>query len=157
MNAFCATCSSTFCHVDRNEDGSPAIESTRCSHPGCEVYLCRAGCEHLSFTCEGCGQRFCSAHQVTIDELTLCLGCAVEAVESQEPECECSQTDVDLFDPRGCEYHDSTSPWNVRRRAVTMIQQYRGRAQGRSLRRRITAVYLGVKQPLCCEGWSAVA
>ena len=62
--------------------------------------------------------------QVTIDELALCLGCAVEVVESQEPECECAQTDVDLFDPRGCEYHDSTSPWNVRLRAVTAAQQY---------------------------------
>ncbi len=124
MTATCPNCETTFRGVDRNEDGSPAIEITRCTHPECEIYLCRAGCEHLSFTCEGCRQRFCSAHKVTIDELALCLGCAVEVVESQEPECECSQTDVDLFDPRGCEYHDSASLWNVRRRAVTTIQQY---------------------------------
>ena len=124
MTATCTNCDSTFRGVDRNEDGSPAIESTRCAHPGCEVYLCRAGCEHLSFTCEGCRKRFCAEHKVTFDELPHCLGCAAADVESQEPECECSQTDVDRFDPRGCEYHDSNSPWNVRLRAVTMAQQY---------------------------------
>lgn len=124
MTAMWRNCESTFLNVDRNEDGSPAIESIRCGRPGCEVYLCLAGCEHLSFTCEGCRQRFCSAHRVTIDELSLCLGCAEEAMESQEPECECAQTDVDLFDPRGCEYHDSMSPWNVRLRAVKAAQQY---------------------------------
>jgi hypothetical protein len=122
--AECPACNSVFRGCDRNEDGSPYIEATRCAHPGCEVYLCRAGCEHLSFTCEGCARRFCAEHKVTFDELGLCLGCAVEVLESQEPECECRQTDVDLFDSRGCEYHDSNSPWNVRLRAVTMVQQY---------------------------------
>ena len=68
--------------------------------------------------------RFCAEHKVTFDELGLCLGCAVEVLESQEPECECRQTDVDLFDSRGCGIHDSNSPWNVRLRAVTMVQQY---------------------------------
>lgn len=57
MTATCTYCDSTF-HVDRNEDGSPAIETTRCSHPGCAVYLCQAGCEHLSFFCEGCRSRW---------------------------------------------------------------------------------------------------
>ena len=42
----------------------------------------------------------------------------------REPECDCQQTDVDLFDARGCELHDSESPWNVRLRAVTSMQQY---------------------------------
>src|SRR5258706_10309679 len=59
MTATCPLCESTFGNVDRNEDGSPAIEITRCAHPGCAVYLCRAGCEHLSFQCEGCRKRFC--------------------------------------------------------------------------------------------------
>jgi hypothetical protein len=122
--AECPTCQTVFRGCDRNEDGSPAIESTRCAHPGCEVYLCRAGCEHLSFTCEGCRKRFCAEHKVTFDELPYCLGCAAEDVESHEPKCECRQTDVDLFDPRGCGIHDSNSPWNVRLRAVTMVQQY---------------------------------
>jgi hypothetical protein len=34
------------------------------------------------------------------------------------------QTDVDMFDPRGCEVHDANSPWNVRLRAVAAVQQY---------------------------------
>jgi hypothetical protein len=102
MTAICTHCESIFRNVDRNEDGSPAIQSTRCAHPGCEVYLCRAGCEHLSFTCDACGRRFCSDHIVALSGLPYCVGCAVEAVESQEPECECRQTDVDLFDAAGC-------------------------------------------------------
>ena len=39
----------------------------------------------------------------------------------EEPECECQQTDVDLFDPRGCELHDSRSRYN---RALTMVEKY---------------------------------
>ena len=90
----------------------------------CEVYPGHAGCEHLSFTCDACGRRFCGEHKVLLDELQYCLGCAAEAVESQEPECECRQTDVDLCDAAGCEFHNPASPWNVRLRAVTAIQQY---------------------------------
>ena len=91
---------------------------------GCEVDLCHAGCEHLSFTCYACGRRFCSEHKVALDGVAYCLGCAVVSVESQEPECECQQTDVDLFDAEGCEFHNPASPWNVRLRAVIAIQQY---------------------------------
>jgi hypothetical protein len=113
-----------FRNVARNEDGSLAIENTRCAHPGCEVCLCRSGCEHLSFQCEGCRKRFCSEQQVALDRVAYCLVCAVEEVENQEPECECRQTDVDLFDAAGCEFHNPGSPWNVRLRALTAIQQY---------------------------------
>jgi hypothetical protein len=74
--------------------------------------------------CDGCRRRFCEEHKVTFDGYPFCLGCAVEAVESQEPECECRQTDADMFDARGCEFHDPTSPWNVRLLAMTAIQQY---------------------------------
>ena len=117
MTATCTHCQTTFFYVDRNDDDSPYFENTRC------VYLCGAGCEHLFFACDGCGRPFCSEHQVAIDELALCLDCAAEAVESQEPECQCSQTDGDLFDPRSCEYHNSASAWNVRLRAFTVAQQ----------------------------------
>jgi hypothetical protein len=123
MKATCTHCGSTFQNVDRNEDGSPAIETTRCAHPGCEVYLCKAGCEHLSFECEGCRKRVCEAHGLNIEGDRLCIACAADLLEL-EPECECTQTDVDVFDPRGCPYHDSHSPWNVRRRAVTSARQY---------------------------------
>jgi hypothetical protein len=38
-----------------------------------------------------------------------------------EPPCSCHQTDVDLFDARGCELHDSTSAWNARTPATMDI------------------------------------
>ena len=123
MTATCTNCDSTFRNVDRNEDGSPAIEKERCARPGCEVYLCRAGCEHLSFRCDGCGLRFCEAHGLSLGADRFCIGCVAETLEL-EPECECRQTDVDMFEPRGCPFHDSRSPWNVRRRAVTAVQEY---------------------------------
>jgi len=124
MTATCTQCETTFRSVDRNEDGSPVIERERCAHPGCAVSLCLTGGEHLSFTCYACRRRFCADHKVALDGVAYCLGCAVEEVESQEPECECRQTDVDLFDAAGCEFHNPASPWNVRLRAVTAIQEY---------------------------------
>jgi hypothetical protein len=42
----------------------------------------------------------------------------LEQQASAEPACDCRQTDVDMFDPRGCEVHDGNSPWNVRLRAL---------------------------------------
>ena len=129
MTAICPNCETAFRGVDRNEDGSPAIETIRCAHPGCEVYLCQAGCEHLSFTCEACGGRFCLEHKVILDYLELCIRCALESVESQEPECACSQSDVDVFDARGCPLHDGNSSWNSRLRALTLIREYEAATQ----------------------------
>jgi hypothetical protein len=43
--------------------------------------------------------------------------------DDPEPECECRFCG-DTFDPRACELHDWNSPWNVRLRAVTAVQQY---------------------------------
>ena len=124
MTATCTHCDTTFHHVDQNEDGSPYIESIRCAHPGCEVYLCGAVCQELSFECEACRKRFCGEHKIVLDGEAYCLGCALAVVEDQEPECECRQAGEDLFDPRGCPAHDAMSPWNVRLRAVTAVQQY---------------------------------
>lgn len=123
MTATCTHCDTTFRNVDHNEDGSPYIESTRCAHPGCEVYLCKAGCEHLSFACDGCGLRFCEAHGLNFAGQRFCIACAADGL-ALEPECECRMDGGDLFDPRGCPHHDAMSPWNVRLRAVTAIQQY---------------------------------
>jgi hypothetical protein len=128
--AECPACNSVFYGLDRNEDGSPFIETRRCAHPGCEVYLCRAGCEHLSFFCEGCRSRFCGEHKVTLDGLELCADCAIRLVEDQEPECECSPSDADLFDAAGCAYHNPNSPWNVRLRAVTAVQMDEQKRKG---------------------------
>jgi hypothetical protein len=53
----------------------------------------------------------------------LCPVCALEAVENGEPECTCTQTDVDLFDACGCEFHEPTSAWNRLFRAVTALRE----------------------------------
>jgi hypothetical protein len=93
MNATCTHCKSIFRNVDRNDDGSPYIETTRCAYRGCEVYLCRAGCEHLSFACEACGQRFCDRHLVQVPDgeenrpLECCPACAASfAAEEAKPD-----------------------------------------------------------------------
>ena len=122
MNATCPTCDNHFVGVDQNEDGSPYIETTRCAHPGCEVYLCGAGCQELSFGCESCGRRVCGSHGLTFGGERFCIACAAEGL-SMEPECECRQTDVDLFDARGCELHDPNSPYHVRLRALTAVER----------------------------------
>ena len=44
-------------------------------------------------------------------------------LEADAP-CTCRQSEVDLFDAVGCDYHDPNSPWNARLRAVTADQQY---------------------------------
>ena len=119
MRATCTTCDTT----------SAAIENTRCARAGCEIYFSRAGCEHRSFVCAVCSKRLCAEHKVTLDDLALCLRCALESVESQEPDCGCSQADVDLFDSRGCELHDPASPWNLRVQAVTLIRDHEVSAQ----------------------------
>jgi hypothetical protein len=134
MTTICSHCEAIFCGVDRNEDGSPAIETSRCAHPGFAVNLCHAGCEQLSFTSDACSRRFCSEHKIVLDELPYCPGCAVEAVESQEPECECQQTDADLFDAAGCELHNPASPWNARLRAVAAVQECEATPQGAASR-----------------------
>jgi hypothetical protein len=129
MDATCTTCLTTFRNVDRDEDGAPYIETTRCTHPGCETRLCKAGCEHLSFKCDSCNHLVCESHGLTFGGERLCVTCAAEGLAMQEPECECHQTDVDMFDPRGCPCHDANSPWNVRLRAVTSVQEYESTAK----------------------------
>jgi hypothetical protein len=47
-----------------------------------------------------------------------------EQPEAPEPECECRQTDVDLFDARGCALHDPDSRWNVAQRGVSDVARY---------------------------------
>jgi hypothetical protein len=42
------------------------------------------------------------------DELTA----KIAALEAAEPECTCEQTNVDVFDPRGCDLCYSQSSWN---------------------------------------------
>jgi hypothetical protein len=120
MNATCSHCESTFQDVDRNEDGSPAIEDVRAGvavEHGSDFLTGRIAALRASLA------GACEAHGLNVAGDRLCIACAADLLEL-EPECECSQTDVDVFDPRGCPYHDSLSPWNVRRRAVTSAWQY---------------------------------
>jgi hypothetical protein len=89
---------------------------------------------HQPFACDGCGLRFCDEHKIGDN---LCLGCAMTGAELEAEEhavfgpCTCRQTDADIFDPRGCESHDSESLWNVRLRALTAVQQYEQNQQER--------------------------
>ena len=48
MNAARSHSGSSFRGVDNKEDGSLDIETIRCGHLGCEVYLCQADCEHVT-------------------------------------------------------------------------------------------------------------
>lgn len=85
--------------------------------------------ENASLRCDSCREFF---HQSEINIIfqdgvdataNLCTTCKRDheellAAMDQEPECTCHQTDVDLFDARGCDAHDSNSPWNVKQRAL---------------------------------------
>jgi hypothetical protein len=87
----CPTCNSVFRGSDRNEDGSPYIESTRCAHPGCGIYLCGAGCQELSSRCDGCRQRFCTEHMLfTIDGECYCTACSLELRRAMLAETGCT-------------------------------------------------------------------
>lgn len=53
--------------------------------------------------------------------------CARQLAEegAREPNCACRQTDVDLFDSRGCALHDPSSDYNAHLRAVTLVDRYK--------------------------------
>ena len=50
--------------------------------------------------------------------------CLQDALESNEPECECVPTAADLFDPRGCDLHDDRSDYNRLLRLATDSERY---------------------------------
>ena len=76
--------------------------------------------------CEHCAEFFHSDDLKAVfvesqpEPTVLCRVCArsLEEEMDAEPECTCRHTDVDLFDPRGCEAHDRNSGYNVRQRAL---------------------------------------
>ena len=81
--------------------------------------------------CNGCGKPCHSLAWIGDGwDFMGCDECVAECARQleeeleREPLCTCIQTDVDLFEPLGCELHDSSSPWNVRRRSITMRQRY---------------------------------
>ena len=88
--ARCPACDSVFYGCDRNEDGSPYFETTRCAAPGCEVRLCGSTCQELSFACDACGHRFCLSHLFLIPDgtdrpLKCCPECAACCKETIAP------------------------------------------------------------------------
>jgi len=99
MNRFCE---SPFPQApfDRDEDGFPTpplVELTQCEY-------CNTKAVELTT----------AAWDVTLQVCPACAAC------EPEPECECRMAG-DQQDSRGCELHDSTSPWNVRMRAVDRL------------------------------------
>lgn len=82
-SARCPHCQTVFHGVDANEDGSPYLEATKCATPTCDVYLCGATCQELSFSCDGCGRRHCNEHLILVPDgtdkpLKCCAVCARE-------------------------------------------------------------------------------
>jgi len=116
----CANCYTTYNHVEVH-GGEAAIPAGRCFYPGCPVELCPR-CEQ--FACDGCGHSFCQEHRIGFQGLGLCIACLQEALESNEPECTCTQTDVDLFDARGCDFHSDRSDYNRLLRMTTDRERY---------------------------------
>ena len=119
MNAECETCGSIFRGVDRSEDGAPEVPGRECDDEFCRAWICPAGCQELSFSCDGCSGVFCESHQIHFQGLRLCLDCLQETLEANEPPCSCQQTDVDLFDAADCDFHNDRSDFNRLMRMAT--------------------------------------
>ena len=82
--------------------------------------------------CLYCEQRFCSKHVNQCEGCNIgpsCSACAdkhgwkqgivcSDCLDEPEPECNCTRVDVDLYDPRGCEFHDDDSDWNRRQKRI---------------------------------------
>lgn len=83
----CTNCDSHFMG-ERNEDGQPEIpDAIKCAVEWCEVYLCPAGCRHLSFVCSGCGHRVCNLHPtLRLSGEIFCVTCMPEVLENNPAE-----------------------------------------------------------------------
>lgn len=74
--------------------------------------------------CDSCWHACAELSPCTWDATLMVGACCAVHPEELEPACECRMDGGDLFDPRGCELHDSESPWNIRLRAVSSVQRY---------------------------------
>ena len=101
----------------------------------------REGHPYQPFNAESNDCGACPAHPETLvwneaDQLWVCAECdpgineaarladeEMEALcgEEREPDCNCFQTDVDMFDAILCDLHNDSSEWNLRRRAEERI------------------------------------
>ena len=93
----------TFAAPDQPE----ILECKGCGKPALELTWIGDGWDFM-----GCAECVAECNRQTEEEL------------DREPLCTCIQTDVDLFEPLGCELHDPSSEWNQRRRSVTMRERY---------------------------------
>src|SRR5437899_3236814 len=124
MNSECETCGSLFHGVDRDEDGAREVPGQKCDDEFCRKWICKAGCQELSFECDGWGHKFCESHQINFQSMRLCIGCLQETLEANEPPCSCQQTDVDLFDAADCDFHNDRSDFNRLMRVATDRERY---------------------------------
>jgi|SRR6266568_3838581 len=116
----CGNCYTSYNNIEVF-GGEAVIPTIHWFYQGCPVELCPS-CEQ--FACDGCGHTMCQDHRINLQGLALCIGCLQETLEANEPECWCQQTDVDVFDPRGCELHDDRSDYNRLLRLATDRDRY---------------------------------
>jgi hypothetical protein len=89
-SASCPSCDALFefLPVEFDEDSGYAfLEVKPCAETGCSVLLCPC-CDQ--FHCDGCGERFCSDHLVTVPDgtdtpLHCCPTCAAECEPRELP------------------------------------------------------------------------
>jgi hypothetical protein len=76
---------------------------------------------HEPLHCGSCDAICAELTPCTWDTSLLVGPCCQFHEDDMEPACECRYIDVDEVDARGCELHDSSSPWNVRQRVAERI------------------------------------
>jgi hypothetical protein len=115
----CTNCYTSYNHVEVF-GGEAVIPTVRCFFPECPVDLCPS-CEQ--FACDGCGHAMCHEHQINFQGLRLCTACLQEALEANEPECECVPSGApDLFDARSCDFHNASSDYKMLLGRITECQ-----------------------------------
>lgn len=83
MDRFSETISFTSLHVDRDEDGYPAVK----------------------LQCDDCGACYEAEKMKSEDGLVLCSDCLEARERREDEECQCVLIDVDLADASGCPVH----------------------------------------------------
>jgi hypothetical protein len=104
---------------DQNDRRSHDIAPQKSAYEFSGMCVCSTGCNHqFCCVCEACEKHCCSGHLVQLFDMRLCPGCLPEVwAQIPEPDCQCTQTDVDVFSVRDCEIHNPSSEWNELRRA----------------------------------------
>jgi hypothetical protein len=119
MRATCTNFDTMFNKIGRQKDGTAETPVRNCLDDLCAPCRWSTGCnDQFSCVCEACQKHCCSGHLVLLFDMRLCPGCLPQAwAQIPEPDCQCTQTDVDVFSVRDCEIHNLSSEWNELRRA----------------------------------------